>query len=462
MNADLKSRPVLSTACSAGFVLALILSLAPWANAAKPAKPSDPPPPAAEAGTIFFKLGDGSVYEMQADGSGFAKVIDIEDIRADVYGWTYSGRDLQPSNQTYDGQHWWIWMGELGETYPSNDATIKEVFVGIPGKWKVQLTHLWKDYGIVLDASARTLAWSNGNSDTFISVRGFQYALEYVQDQSGELAEKWVFKSRNYYKIPFHVVQGEDGLEPVPPVELALNADGELLLDDGGDPILVTAFDAVLPSALLDPYSTIHNWSPDGSTLLWNDSVETSVGSRQFRAQLWMQDTAIGESEVLYGFPNGISVEVAQADPLPALIWEDDRVSGSFTSVQQLAPQWSPEGTRIAFARFNGSTAYAKDVVTIPSDAPDTLVGLNGATVVLTNATNGYWGYSTPFWSPLNGSQIVARELDCRKGIDTSRFPRNVVRVQSAGGSPVRLTGSLDQRTEKILLGWRLGLPWAP
>lgn len=68
-----------------------------------------------------------------------------------------------------------------------------------------------------------------------------------------------------------------------------------------------------------------------------------------------------------------------------------------------------------------------------------------------------YRGYSQPRWAPLDGSQIVAREVDGSKGIDVSKYPKNIVRIQGSGGFLVKLSGNLDWLALKRIIAWRHG-----
>jgi hypothetical protein len=413
------------------FVFAAVMFFAGRVDAGKPA----PPPPPAEVGTVFFQLGTaGSVYGMKADGTNLAKVVDANDIAAAV--WDYSNDySLSPSSKKYNGQHWWLWRGarEDGAMMPApwNGSPIREVFVGIPGILEIRVTNLWDDYRLSLYGTTQ-IAWSNDNGDTFFST----VAREFVQDPA---TGAWSFGPPQLYKIPFQVTADANG-DPVPSAaEPVLDGAGNPLLDEDGNPILHTAIAAVVPLPEV-PTPSEFSWSPDGTTVLYRDveqSKNPDTNNDRYRVQLYRH--SIG-------------------DVAPVLVWEDDGYSG-FLGPQTLLASWSPDATRIAFGLLNRTSSIGRDIVTIPGNA-EGLVGRLGMTTVLSGGTKR--AYSVPCWSPANGSQIVAQEIDASKGIDTSKWPRNIVRLQSSGNSPVKLTGALDPLADKYLLGWRLGLPWAP
>jgi hypothetical protein len=342
---------------------------------------------------------------MNADGTNLAKTLNGADILAE----THDAPEVAPSSRTYGGRHWWLWMGprEDGEMLPGYEIPIVEFYVGVPGMWKIRVTNLWDDYEI-RPSNYPLLAWSNDHLDTFFSFIGRELTIVPDPDDLDDdgRTEAMVYGPIMVYKIPFHVMADPAGA-PVPTeaLEPAVDAAGAPLVDDSGEPILRTAIGAVVPHP---GWSQDGCWSADGSTLLyqWFEVTYSDTGSQQYRVMLLRHTT--GGAEAPYPLSDGSFVMVTPADPAPVLVGEDDRLTGALTGPQELGAQWSPDGGRIAFARFNGASSVGRDILTIPGNAAG-LVGVQGTTTMLTGKN---LGYSHPFWSPATGTQIVAREVD--------------------------------------------------
>lgn len=394
--------------------VALFLLLLPAAPAARAAKPTQPPP--AAAGTVFFEY-QGEIRQMQADGTGGGVALASDDLA--LMGLGIEVHPL-PSSCRYDNRHWWLWIGarDGATTYPGTGALVREVFVGVPGPggWAVQLTDFFDDpagqalvpsgYG---NSEWQILNWSNDGLDTFVSFVGYDMSESPVPP-------------RQWYIYQLAIIAGEDG-RPLGP------ADGWPLVT-GRIP---------LPSNEDGSSATNHHWAPDGQTVLYQFDLGSSATSGGFAA---LYRHSLVEADL--GFP-------------ATELWRNDRETGIFG--QNLGAQWSPDldpGTdgyqgKIVFCRFRSS--IERDLLTIPATA-ENLVGPAGTTSILSGR---YRGYSQPRWAPLDGSQIVAREVDGSKGIDVSKYPKNIVRIQGSGGSLVKLGGNLDSLALKQIVAWRHG-----
>lgn len=129
-------------------------------------------------------------------------------------------------------------------------------------------------------------------------------------------------------------------------------------------------------------------------------------------------------------------------DPLPTTLWVNSRASSA-----DLSPQWSPSMAteKVAFSRFRST--LERDVLIVNSSNG------GGEKVVLTARSRSY---ATPFWAPLDGAYIVAKETDLSK----SSWKYQLVQAPSGGGTRVILTADLDSTKNKYLLTWRCGLEY--
>lgn len=153
----------------------------------------------------------------------------------------------------------------------------------------------------------------------------------------------------------------------------------------------------------------------------------------------------VGQTMV-YQFTNSSNVSSllkhSLGDPLPTTLWMNSR-----TSSADLSPQWSPTMAteKVAFSRFRST--LERDVLTVNSNG-------GGEKVVLTARSRSY---ATPFWAPLDGAYLVAKETDVSK----STWKYQLVQAPSGGGARVILTADLDSMKDKHLLAWRCGLEYS-
>ncbi len=221
--------------------------------------------------------------------------------------------------------------------------------------------------------------------------------------------------------------------------------------------------------------SNAPRWSPDGSRLAFLSSrnSDTAGSAEAPRAQIWVLPMDGGEAQAVSHLKNGVSVfqwspdgkrfvavsrtgpsdqiapgahrsdvrhykhisykfnDTGWYDDKRAHLWVIDAVAGSDRQLtagddwNDSDPQWSPDGTHIAFVsdrtgqEYDGS--FNKDVWVIAADGGP-----------LTKISDHAFEDDQPRWSP-DGKQIVFAGKTARR-----QFPRLYL-ANSAGGSPSRL-----------------------
>jgi hypothetical protein len=382
--------------CLLGLLLGLTTSGAAFAQKGKP---TPPPPPPAAPGTVFYESAS-TIWRIHQNGTQ-AVAIDAATLASLRRHNGTSSVTPVPTSQTHDGQSWWIWTAPRGDgaAYPGYpDRPVLEFHVGIPGQLAYRVSDLFaSDHIYVANLERGRLCWSNDDQDTFFSFIG--------RDLDDPVAQFYIFQ------VPYALVDGVPASGPI-------------------------------ARRIPVPDSVWHDWSPDGVTALYQQTIQNPDGT--YTARL-MKRTA---------------TDNANNPPLftPATaVWTNDRSSWS-----DLQPRWSPDldpiapgyQGKIAFARFRST--IERDVFTIPSNA-EGLFGLGPLTTLVLSGRS--MGYSQPHWAPGDGSQLACGWLDGRKGTDVSKYPRNVIRFHLAAGSVTNLTSGLDQQAEKSIIAWRLGTP---
>ncbi len=319
-------------------------------------------------GTIYFSAnGDGLDFAtMNSDGSS-KTALPI-------------GRG-EPSHLLHGGKRWFLQVRELpGESYP-NGNTRTELFAVTTTGEVVQLTNQpdieinGRRYG--------AFRWSS--NDAAVSWTGRLWETVFVP------------ATRNYV-FTGNVVEGG-----IYAAEVVFGVDGPVLLPQLRSPrvrvdLVVSQgnWEAWAHGPTLAPNLGSHDWSPDGSLMVYSPLATSG---------LWIADTA-----------SGLAVPILEG------------TGGN--------PVWSPAGNKIAFDNSNSG---------IETINPD---GTGRKAIIQSTATVSV---SFPHWSP-TGSHLTYSSYDHFGPNKTSPGPLYIYRATAVGGGKTNLTKAYTYATP---VAWR-------
>jgi len=353
----------------------------------RPAEAGKPKPPATPPapGRVFLSVANAAEPDY----------FDILQMRADGTGlevaipaalWNTSPYGMPvPSNLRYNGEHWWL--------------QVEEIHNGQTYPWGALRREL-----VVF----QPFVDGQGNVTRFpITLTNlFERGIVPFVNQVGVQSTRWSNDNADTFVSFVGAYATESGLEPglyVFRIPVVFDATGNPSAD-------LSAIDASrIPLGQFREY----DWSPDGTSIVcdWLDADNFSHLLRY------------SALEFAAGLP-------------PTVVWSNTRSSSS-----ALNPHWSQlddsGNTRIAFASHR--RVWERDAMTI---AP------NGTSLstLQTGRDKGYWN---PLWAPLDGSQLVLREV----AVGRNSISVKIIRVNSDGSGRVDLLTS-----EAQLIAWRLSI----
>jgi TolB protein len=188
----------------------------------------------------------------------------------------------------------------------------------------------------------------------------------------------------------------------------------------------------------LTPGSAAENgkWSPDGSSVLFSSNrdgnTELFIMAADGSGARRLTHTPEDELQAVWS-PDGARIAASVAGEIRLM---DTTGSVMATMGPGAWPSWSPDGTRLAFARPNPrlrnffTGQYASDIYVVAVDGSDP--------VNLTRTTTAFTSYSAPSWSP-DGTRIA-----CWRQRPAGSFPnldRGLMVMRANGSEPRTLVG---------------------
>jgi len=328
-------------------------------------------------GTVYFisyVVGQPGVLpvlnRMNSDGTGKTAVMVLDSV----------SRSIEPSRGLHGGHGWFLQAQSIaGQTYPNGDPR-EELFAVRDDGLSVQLTD--QPDLQPFDSGAGFARWQ-GN-DEFVSW----------------IAARWVAGS---------VVAGR-----IYAVQVVFDGAGNVtgLAAPLVNPIVPTQI--VFDGSRSRPDMLSHDWSPDGSKIVFDTMVTTGSPRQLFIANLAMSQITL----------------------LPTSTWA-------------AWPVWSPDNTKIAFISAGPNTQASGSVVTISP------TGTNQKTVVArTNSKSN----SRPGWSA-TGSHLVFDVVDNGPVFSYDYAHQDIYRAKADGNSKANLTKDLNTAvfggTPTRAVGWR-------
>ncbi|MHC4579153.1 MAG: TolB family protein [Planctomycetota bacterium] len=352
-----------------GFLVMLVLG-AGLALAKKGGKP--PPEPPLDSGTIYFYLAS-TVHQMDPDGTN------VTALSSKLH--TGHRHSPEPSHALHGGDRWFLQaMPILDETYP-NGGTRHELFaVNASGTREVQLTD---------DPAVEPTIVVNGQGivDRHVFPRWTRRGT--VEDgKASYVARRWVELTDGTFEIQ------DPGIYVVDVDPDSLDASTYTAQEPTYIDLTVDTYSPQAYGTYADCY---HDWSPDGTSLIYL--------RRDANKGLWRADASDG-------FANPVRLTMENA-------WE---------------PRWSPNGDLIVFHRGGISTI-----------TPDG----TGETVVIADGKKGEVGRA--HWSP-NGTHLTYRYL-VRNKRRPQDITKDVYRAVADGTHQTNITAGLDDLCRPI--GWR-------
>ncbi|MHB8953715.1 MAG: hypothetical protein ACYC4U_12155 [Pirellulaceae bacterium] len=344
-----------------------------------------PPAPPPAPGYIFFSVANTAEPQYS----------DILQMRADGTGlevaipaalWKTTPYGMPiPSNLRYNGEHWWLQVEEIND--------------GQKYPWGALRREL-----VVFQA----IDDGQGNVTRLplILTNLFDLGIVPFVNQVGVQTTRWSNDNADTFVSFVGAYATETGIAPglyVFQVPVIFDATGFPSAD------LSTIDASRIPLGQFREYE----WSPDGMSIVYD----------------WLDEFNV--SHLL----RHSALEFA-ADLPPMEVWSNTRTSSS-----ALNPKWSqPDdsgSTRIAFASHRG--VWERDAMTISP------IG-TGLQTLQTGKSKGYW---SPLWAPLDGSQLVVREVTAGR----NSISVKIIRVNRDGSGRVDLLAS-----EAQLIAWRLSI----
>ena len=294
----------------------------------------------------------------------------------------------EPSRQLHGGSRWVVQLRTIdGEFYPNGDPR-EELFAvredGDEG-FTVQLTDDPALQKFVLSVSQTAARWGRDASvdppadDGVVSFN----ALVWGESPSDPIGA-------GVYALPVSF-DGNGNLDPVP-------------IDSGlATPKLIVA-GGINGQGGPDTFPTIggHGWSPDGSMIVFNEWFESGP-------ELRLADVETGNSVLLLA---------------PRFLRD---------------PNWSPDGTRIAFesgiAEKNGSVTSVIQTIRV-----DDVDGSTRTTLVKAKGGGSIRQVFAPRWSP-DSNHVIYEYIELK---NNGEIFFNVYRVSAGGGNSTNLTPNLQ------------------